>query len=100
MVGHLPTGTDPMSVTYTATDSTGTVHTRTSARHTAPIYTHAVVLKPGDTKKSLVRFSSRRDLALKNLQDALSHSYLGVRSYPHAEIVDLVAIVKQKRGQS
>ena len=47
-----------MPVTYTATDSTGTVHTRTSRRHIQPIYTHAVIRKPGSTRKADVSFSS------------------------------------------
>lgn len=89
-----------MAVTYTATDSTGMIHTRTSARHLQPIYTHAVVMVPGNAKKSLVTFSSRRDLAVANLQKALGARHWSSHElrYPDAELVELVATVKAKRA--
>lgn len=77
-----------MSVIYTAIDSTGAVHTRKSVGHNKPLYTHAVVRKPGQVAKSLVNYCGSARLATSQLQDA--HKY----NYRDAEIIELTAVVK------
>jgi hypothetical protein len=85
-----------MSVTYTATDSTGTVHTRTSARHVEPHYTHAVVMAPGTDEKRFVSFHSRTDLAMRQLENVRSMVRFqnNEKLYPNAELIELVAKVR------
>ncbi len=57
-------------ITYTVTEADGFTHTRYSAGHIKPHYTHAVVRVPHG-RKSQVNYASREDLARSNLADAL-----------------------------
>ena len=88
-----------MAVTYTATDSTGIVHSRTSARHLKPLYTHAVVRKPGDPTKRYISFHGSLKLAsAEHKRELFSVSFgSGERLYPDAELVELTAVVKGKK---
>lgn len=56
-----------MAITYKVIDSLGVIHTRTSRRHTAPVYTHAVCAVPGSNKKNTVSYCGSHALAVKQL---------------------------------
>ncbi|PYE89631.1 hypothetical protein [Phyllobacterium leguminum] len=78
-----------MAVIYTVTDSTGVVHTRRSAGHTEPRYTHAVCAVPGSTRKNHVSYAGSYDLAMKSLAD-----WKKTVAGQNAELREVSALVK------
>lgn len=93
-----------MPVRYLVIEDDGTEHTRTSAGHTAPRYTHAVVKTPGGSKAA-VSYCGSEDLARKELGAAMrpfkSNAYtrrhsperIGKPLYPGAKIYPVSAEV-------